>query len=771
MPARAARFLCALLIAFASMPAFAASRVVVVPIVLSSSGAQTSFFTTELAFTNRGTTDATMTLAYTNAFGGANGSVQQTLRAGAQTIVQDAIVYLQNLGIPVGSSGNRGGTLRVTFDGLSADDAGAVTARTTTAVPGGRAGLAYSGLDPSRLLSAPVVLCGLRQNLTDRSNVAVIHGGAPSGGDITLRLTVVSGDPANPLTRVLPDIPLPPGGFSQISGILTSNGLNLANAWVKVERVSGTALFYAYGVVNDQANSDGSFVPPAPFAPPDAIGRLTLPAIVETSVFNSELVLTNFGATARHLVLTYRTSAVPGGAVTLGLDLAPNEQQILSNFVQLLRDRGVLAVPQGPTFTGALFVSDDTGDLRGLGVGARTSTPGGGGRYGLFYTAVPDPAEAVYTAWHYGLRQDAENRTNLAFVNTGAVDSSECVLRLDLYDGDDGHLAGTADNVTVPAGGFLQLNQVLSTYAPGVSNGYGLVTKKTGLNPYISYTVVNDGGSPGQRSGDGAFAQSEACSPKVTVDMTTIYSLQQSLPTYTGTCFTPNSNMSIANFSGFFEPCRGIIIVPGTTHPVDANGNFRFRLPPTAFAFTLVTGTWSLYFADVGGKVNPITFDVVSGGAANTYVTAAAVRVSLSARGAGEVGSGTAAATRDGPELEPPGQFFSIWRTDVQFSITGATPNRTYTVFFKALGICTSVGAATNDSQTRSFGTVTADASGNATGYLHTYIRAKGAPGYFDPIFSLTTDGSPPLTTNLAYQATFSTVNLLKPCDLGLCTP
>ncbi|MCM3875325.1 MAG: hypothetical protein NEA02_02785 [Thermoanaerobaculia bacterium] len=303
MHGRVARPLCALFLALSSMPALAASRVVVVPVVLSSAGAQTSFFTTELAFTNHGSTDATMTLAYTNAFGGANGSVQQGLRAGGQTIVPDAIVYLLGLGIPVGTSGNRGGTLRVTFDGLSADDAGAVTARTTTAVTGGRAGLAYGGLDPSRLLSAPVVLSGLRQNLNDRSNVAVMHGGSPSDGDITLRLTVVSGDPANPLTRVLPDIPLSPGGFSQISGILTSNGLNLSNAWVKVERVSGTASFYTYGVVNDQANSDGSFVPPAPFAPADAIARLTLPVIVETSAFNSELVLTNFGASVRHLVL------------------------------------------------------------------------------------------------------------------------------------------------------------------------------------------------------------------------------------------------------------------------------------------------------------------------------------------------------------------------------------------------------------------------------------------------------------------------------------
>ncbi|MCM3875326.1 MAG: hypothetical protein NEA02_02790 [Thermoanaerobaculia bacterium] len=444
--------------------------------------------------------------------------------------------------------------------------------------------------------------------------------------------------------------------------------------------------------------------------------------------------------------------------MTLAVDVAPNEQQILSNFVQLLRDRGALPVPQGPTFTGALFVSDNTGDLRGLGVGARTSTPGGGGRYGLFYTAVPGPTEAVYTAWHYGLRQDAENRTNLAFVNTGAVDSTDCVLRLDLYDGDTGNLAGIVDPVTVPAGGFLQLNQVLSTYASGVSNGYGLVTKRSGLNPYISYTVVNDGGSPGQRSGDGAFAQSEACSPNVTVDITTYDSLHQSLPTFTGTCFTPNSRVSVTNFTNFFEPCRGLIIVPGTSMPVDANGRFQFRLPATAFSFCLVTGDWTNIFTDAGGKAIPITFHVIDGGAANTLVKPADTRMLLTARGAAENGAGTAAMTQLKPLVEVPGSFQTS-RGDVLYTITGAQPNRTYTMFLKGFQLCTSRGAATGDPQTRSFGTVTSDASGNVTGYLHTYLRDSGATGYFAPILSLTTNGNLPDVTNLAYETTFTVVN------------
>ena len=216
-----------------------ASPSLFVPIVLSSAGAASSFFATELALANRGTTDASITYAYTAAFGGSSGTATDTLPAGRQKTYVDMIATLRGLGIPLGDSGNRGGTLQVTFNGLSSPFAGAATVRTATPVADGRAGLAYSGLPLERLLYSPVWLSGLRQNATDRSNVAVMNSGVPADGDITLRLTVVSGDPANPRTQALPDLTLSPGGFSQVSGILGSNGLSLTNGYVKVERVLG----------------------------------------------------------------------------------------------------------------------------------------------------------------------------------------------------------------------------------------------------------------------------------------------------------------------------------------------------------------------------------------------------------------------------------------------------------------------------------------------------------------------------------------------------
>ena len=54
-----------------------------------------------------------------------------------------------------------------------------VVTRTTTAVPEGRAGLAYPGLTQDEGFQEAVYLCGLRQNTQDRSNVAFQNMGAP----------------------------------------------------------------------------------------------------------------------------------------------------------------------------------------------------------------------------------------------------------------------------------------------------------------------------------------------------------------------------------------------------------------------------------------------------------------------------------------------------------------------------------------------------------------------------------------------------------------
>ncbi|MBK9963870.1 MAG: hypothetical protein IPP07_02780 [Holophagales bacterium] len=353
----------------------------------------------------------------------------------------------------------------------------------------------------------PIFLCGLRQNSLDRSNVAVLNAGGTGDGDVTLRLTVTSGDPANPQTKALPDITLSPGAFSQISSILVSNGLDLSNGYVRVERISGTAPFYAYAVVNDQATADGSFIQPIAASPPSQIASTTLPVVVETSTYSTELVLTNFSAATRTLNFTWVAPALTGGKAVFPITLLPGEQQILPGFVQLLRNRGAVTNPSGPSFAGALFVSDSTGDLRGVAISARILSALGRGRVGVALPSYPSGSESTTPVWLCGLQQNETTRSNLALVNVGSVDSSPNDFRIDLYDGANG--AKIASPVaSVPAKGFVQIDRILASYAPGVTQGCALVTRTSGSSPFLTYAVLNDGASPGQRSGDGAYVAS-----------------------------------------------------------------------------------------------------------------------------------------------------------------------------------------------------------------------------------------------------------------------
>ncbi len=479
-----------------------------VPIVLTAAGLNNSFFTTELTLSNRGAARIALTVTYSAAFGDGGGSANTSLSPGQQYVIDNAVEWLRGLGISIPDNGNRGGTLAIRASGFLLPADFAATARTTTAAAGGRAGLAYSGVQTLNALTEPSFIYGLRQNSQDRANLAVQHAGKASDGDLVLRLTVYSGDPANPVVSPLPDITLSPGGFSQISGILTSNGLSLSNGYVKVQRISGSAPYYAYGVINDQANSDGSFIPPVPESSSAGATGITVPVVVEANAFNSELTATNRAAVAKTVRLSYVASAIqaPNSTANFTLTLRPQEQLIIANLVQYLRAQGVSGVgPKGPAFSGALFASVDGGDVNDIFLGVRTSAPGGGGQFGLFYVGVPKGQAFEGDGWLFGLQQNQENRSNVALVNTGEVDGNNNSYTIELYDGSSGTKVATIPNLVVSAREWRQIGTILATYAPGVTQGYARIARTAGNNPSIYYGVINDGGQPGERTGDGAY--------------------------------------------------------------------------------------------------------------------------------------------------------------------------------------------------------------------------------------------------------------------------
>jgi hypothetical protein len=495
---------------------------VTVPVVVSTAGAAGSFYTSELTVTNRGTTAASLRFTYTAAFGGGGGTATDTLAAGRQKTVPDAIEYLISIGLQIPASGNRGGVLRVDFTGLSSADAGGVTVRTTTALPNGRAGLAYPGVSSG--IGGTAYLCGLRQNATDRSNVALLNMGGAGAGDIVLRLTAFSGDPAAPVSRFVPDVRLSPGAFKQYNEILTSVGLD--RGYVRIDRVSGRAPYYAYATILDQQTSDGSYVPAltedAVFAP----GGLALPVVVETSAYETEVVLANVSTEPKTIRLAYVADAIqaPDSTAVVSISLGAGEQTVIPAFVQFLRSLGAPGVgAPGPGFAGALFltvVGDDTG---GVFLGGRTRTTGGGGRYGLFYTGLSHGTGATWAVWLYGLQQNSENRANLALVNTGETDSSTIGLHVDLYDGATGTIAGVLD-VSLAPRKWKQLNAVLADAR--ISNGYARISRTSGTNPFLAYAVVVDGGVPQTRSDDGAFVIQQVQEPPASPELSAIRSVE-----------------------------------------------------------------------------------------------------------------------------------------------------------------------------------------------------------------------------------------------------
>ena len=471
-----------------------------VPVLLTSAGRNDSFFTSELTLTNRGTEEATLHYTYTAAAGGGSGTATDTLAAGRQRIQPDAIDYLSGLGIAIPDSGNRIGTLRVEVSGSSQVS---LTTRTTTDVPDGRAGLAYPSIAEEDGFQEAVYLCGLRQNAQDRSNVAFQHMGSSDEGPVTLRTTVYSGEADDTGSLVVGEVELKPGGFHQYSGLLGRLG-SPAQGYVKVEKVSGDAPFYAYGVINDNFNSDGSFVFPVTESSLVGTTGQTLPVIIETGNFQSELTVTNFSATDRQVDFSFVADGIDRGDDTaeFSLTLKAGEQTILPDIVEELRGRETAGIgPANRAYVGALFARPAEGDLSGIVIGARTGTPDGrGGQYSLFYNGVPYGSASVESAWIYGLQQNAENRSNLALVNTGEIDDSTSTFEITIYDG-SGESEPRTRSVTLGPRRWTQENGILGR----IGQGYVQVRKVSGNNPFVAYGVINDGGRPGERSGDGAF--------------------------------------------------------------------------------------------------------------------------------------------------------------------------------------------------------------------------------------------------------------------------
>ncbi len=225
-----------------------------VPIVLSVAG-----YASELTLTNLTSAPLALTLTYRASpqlgSGAGSGTGTVTLAPNEQRVAPDALAFLRSIGIPVPASGDAGGSLDVRAASGSASSFAAGARTFIGARGGGTFGLFYTGLSLAESASASATVAGLQQNGSQRSNLAVVNRG-DAGDSIQLRVTYYGpdGSPAGaPDTKTLA-----PGEWAQFNQPLASRGV--ASGWAKVEKLSGASRFVAYGVLNDQTNSDGSYI-------------------------------------------------------------------------------------------------------------------------------------------------------------------------------------------------------------------------------------------------------------------------------------------------------------------------------------------------------------------------------------------------------------------------------------------------------------------------------------------------------------------------------
>jgi hypothetical protein len=250
----------------------AATRRLLVPVVLDAYGAAGSHYTTELTLVNDGVRPSTASLLYHAAPGHgaplAARAVAVPVAAGAQVTLPDAVAFLRAHGVGIPdplTSGSQAGTLEVVFQGLDGDDLSRTVAlaRTTTPNPnrdtGGRFGVSYSAVAWGGGATQSALVPALAQDAASRSNLAVINAGGGSEGAITLSVQLHDADSGSDVGVPLL-VTLNPGEWYQWDRVIERAGAATSKAIATVTLVSGDDTFYAYGVVNDEKTSDGSFI-------------------------------------------------------------------------------------------------------------------------------------------------------------------------------------------------------------------------------------------------------------------------------------------------------------------------------------------------------------------------------------------------------------------------------------------------------------------------------------------------------------------------------
>jgi PKD repeat protein len=489
-----------------------------IPAVVTSEGLGGTKFTTELTMTNRSGRALSLTFRAKGSMkdGRAiDASSTYTVPAGQQIFGEtfDFLRGVTGMAIP---SGDATASLRIEVRG--ADNLTQFGAQVRVTTPpnsdlrgqgiNGKFGLAYPAVPLGRGATGTAYVYNLQQTSTagtagTRANLACVHAGGGSGNPIRLEVTYRDGESGqfHPTVDVLD---LSAFQWFQKGQPLLARGLRYGYATIR--RTSGDDQFVCYGILNDNLNGDGSYVPMVIEGQAERADAM-VPVIVDTGGFASEMTFAN--RTARKIsglfALIPYTDPVPDWGY---FDLAPGEQFTIPDIMAVLREIGFNS-PAGTV--GSVYFQFLEGEFREdqsdtqpripaseAYIGVRTYATKAGGRFGFAYGYNPLGSAADAEAWVYGMQQsgvrgqEGGTRTNLAVIHAlgGYIEDIELEVT---YYGPDGAELGKESKCSpcrLAPGQWKQFNAPLTAF--GVSQGYARIRRVSGTDQFIAYGVLND---------------------------------------------------------------------------------------------------------------------------------------------------------------------------------------------------------------------------------------------------------------------------------------
>jgi hypothetical protein len=131
----------------------------------------------------------------------------------------------------------------------------------TPADSGGDFGVAVPLVDEGRWASTAAIAPGLLEDGAFRSNLALANPEPPGGPSTTLSVTLHRAADGTAIGS-LPLVTLRPGERYQFNRVSHRAGLiGVFDGYAVVQRTGGSGRFVAYGVLNDEVTSDGTFLP------------------------------------------------------------------------------------------------------------------------------------------------------------------------------------------------------------------------------------------------------------------------------------------------------------------------------------------------------------------------------------------------------------------------------------------------------------------------------------------------------------------------------